>query len=96
MTYMVSAPVLGLLADRFSRWIIVGFAVILWSLASGASGLAATFGILFATRILSALAKGVTGRLRPPFCLIFSRLNTRLALWQFFARRFQLGARSAM
>src|SRR5439155_1127021 len=41
VTYMISAPVLGLLADRFSRWIIVGSAVILWSLASGASGLAA-------------------------------------------------------
>ena len=52
VTYMVSAPILGLLADRFSRWIIIGSAVILWSLASGGSGLAATFAILFATRIL--------------------------------------------
>src|SRR5260370_10247964 len=51
VTYMISAPILGLLADRFSRWIIVGSAVILWSLASGVSGLAATFAILFATRI---------------------------------------------
>src|SRR5436305_8809368 len=34
VTYMLSAPVLGLLADRFSRWVIVGCAVILWSLAS--------------------------------------------------------------
>ena len=46
VTYMISAPILGLLADRFSRWIIVGSAVILWSLASGGSGLAATFAIL--------------------------------------------------
>ena len=43
VTYMFSAPILGFLADRISRWIIVGFAVILWSLASGGSGLAATF-----------------------------------------------------
>ena len=35
VTYMVSAPILGLLADRISRWIIIGLAVILWSLASG-------------------------------------------------------------
>src|SRR5438094_9354983 len=47
VTYMVSAPILGLLADRVSRWIIIGSAVILWSLASGGSGLAATFTILF-------------------------------------------------
>src|SRR5436305_14844485 len=58
VTYMVSAPILGLLADRFSRWIIVGSAVILWSLASGASGLAATFGILFATRIFVGIGEG--------------------------------------
>src|SRR3981081_3907217 len=50
VTYMVSAPILGLLADRFSRWIIIGSAVILWSLASGGSGLAATFAILFGNR----------------------------------------------
>src|SRR5258708_34886904 len=35
VTYMVRAPILGLLADRFSRWIIIGCAVILLSLASG-------------------------------------------------------------
>jgi len=26
VTYMISAPILGLLADRFSRWIIIGSA----------------------------------------------------------------------
>lgn len=47
LTYMISAPILGFLADRLSRWFVIGVAVILWSLASGASGLAATFAILF-------------------------------------------------
>src|SRR2546429_7661183 len=50
VTYMVSAPILGLLADRISRWLIVGSAVILWSLASGGLGLSAAFTILFALR----------------------------------------------
>src|SRR5205809_4619887 len=31
ITYMVSAPALGWLADRFSRWIIIGIAITLWS-----------------------------------------------------------------
>src|SRR5947208_10854218 len=31
VTYMISASILGLLADRFSRWMIVGSAVFLWS-----------------------------------------------------------------
>src|SRR5437667_9680442 len=65
VTYMVSAPILGLLADRFSRWIIVGSAVILWSLASGGSGLAATFAILFATRVFVGIGEGGYGPAAP-------------------------------
>src|SRR5256886_6706572 len=65
VTYMVSAPILGLLADRFSRWTIVGSAVILWSLASGGSGLAATFAILFATRICVGIGEGGYGPASP-------------------------------
>jgi MFS transporter, Spinster family, sphingosine-1-phosphate transporter len=65
VTYMISAPILGLLADRISRWIIVGAAVILWSLASGASGLAATFAILFATRIFVGIGEGGYGPAAP-------------------------------
>jgi MFS family permease len=65
VTYMISAPILGLLADRISRWIIVGLAVILWSLASGGSGLAATFAILFATRICVGIGEGGYGPAAP-------------------------------
>ncbi|HEU5314020.1 MAG TPA: MFS transporter [Candidatus Udaeobacter sp.] len=65
VTYMISAPILGLLADRFSRWIIIGCAVILWSLASGGSGLAATFAILFATRICVGIGEGGYGPAAP-------------------------------
>lgn len=65
VTYMISAPILGLLADRISRWMIVGSAVILWSLASGGSGLAATFGILFATRICVGIGEGGYGPAAP-------------------------------
>ncbi len=65
VTYMVSAPILGFLADRFSRWIIIGSAAILWSLASGASGLAATFAILFATRICVGIGEGGYGPAAP-------------------------------
>src|SRR3989441_4515786 len=65
VTYMVSAPILGLLADRISRWIIIGSAVILWSLASGGSGLAATFAILFATRVCVGIGEGGYGPAAP-------------------------------
>ena len=34
--YMVGAPIFARLAERRSRWMLVGVGVILWSLASGA------------------------------------------------------------
>jgi MFS family permease len=40
VSFMLLAPLFGWLADRVSRWTLVGIGVILWSLASGASGLA--------------------------------------------------------
>ncbi len=65
VTYMLSAPALGWLSDRFSRWVIIGAAVILWSLASGASGLAATFTILILTRVLVGIGEGGYGPAAP-------------------------------
>jgi MFS transporter, Spinster family, sphingosine-1-phosphate transporter len=65
ITYMFSAPILGFLADRFSRWVIIGCAVILWSLASGASGLAATFTILLFTRVCVGIGEGGYGPAAP-------------------------------
>ncbi len=65
VTYMVSAPILGFLADRMSRWIIVGTAVVLWSLATGGSGLAVTFGMLLATRVFVGIGEGGYGPAAP-------------------------------
>jgi MFS family permease len=39
-TYMLTAPLFGALATRMSRWLLIGIGVGVWSLASGASGLA--------------------------------------------------------
>ncbi len=65
LTYMFSAPALGWLSDRCSRWLIIGSAVILWSLASGGSGLAATFGILLLTRVFVGIGEGGYGPAAP-------------------------------
>src|SRR2546429_4392179 len=77
VTYMISAPILGLLADRMSRWIIVGSAVILWSLASGGSGLAASFAILFATRIFVGIGEGGYGPAAPTILSDLFRIEKR-------------------
>ncbi len=92
ITYMVSAPVLGLLADRFSRWIIVGSAVILWSLASGASGLAATFAILFATRIFVGIGEGGYGPAAPTILSDLFPVETRGRVMAIFCAAIPVGS----
>lgn len=65
VTYMLSAPALGWLADRFSRWIVIGVCVILWSVATAASGFAPTFLALFITRIFVGIGEGGYGPAAP-------------------------------
>lgn len=92
VTYMVTAPILGLLADRFSRWIIVGSAVILWSLASGGSGLAATFAILFATRICVGVGEGGYGPAAPTILSDLFPIETRGRIMAIFCAAIPVGS----
>src|SRR5437867_10220234 len=92
VTYMISAPILGLLADRFSRWIIIGSAVILWSLASGGSGLAATFAILFATRICVGIGEGGYGPAAPTILADLFPIETRGGIMAIFCAAIPVGS----
>ena len=92
VTYMISAPILGFLADRFSRWIIVGSAVILWSLASGGSGLAATFAILFATRVLVGIGEGGYGPAAPTILADLFPIQTRGRIMAIFCSAIPVGS----
>jgi MFS family permease len=78
LSYMLTAPLFGLLADRMSRWLLVGIGVIIWSLASGASGwnwhlagpsalhgLAAAYWALFVTRCFVGVGEGAYGPIAP-------------------------------
>ena len=65
ISYMVTAPIFGWLADRMSRWLLVGVSVILWSLASGASGLAGTFALLLITRLFVGVGEAGYGPAAP-------------------------------
>src|SRR5438876_3262061 len=92
VTYMISAPILGLLADRISRWMIVGSAVILWSLASGGSGLAATFAILFATRICVGIGEGGYGPAAPTILSDLFPIETRGRIMAIFCAAIPVGS----
>jgi MFS transporter, Spinster family, sphingosine-1-phosphate transporter len=65
VSYMVAAPIFGWLADRTSRWIIIGVSVLLWSGATAASGIAGTFALLFAMRLLVGVGEGGYGPAAP-------------------------------
>ncbi len=65
LSYMLSAPIFGRLADRYSRWWIIGAGVAVWSLASGATGLAGSFAILLVTRIFVGIGEGAYGPAAP-------------------------------
>ena len=65
LSYMLTAPLFGWLADRHSRWTIIGFSVAFWSVACGASGLAVGFLSLLLTRIFLGIGEAGYGPAAP-------------------------------
>jgi len=65
LAYMVFSPVFGYLADRTSRWLLVGIGVAVWSLASGGTGLATMFSVLFVTRCFVGIGEAAYGPVAP-------------------------------
>ncbi|MEY2537426.1 MAG: transporter, Spinster family, sphingosine-phosphate transporter [Verrucomicrobiota bacterium] len=92
VAYMLSAPILGFLADRISRWVIIGTAVIVWSLASGGSGLAATFTILFVTRIFVGIGEGGYGPAAPTILADVFPIATRGRIMAIFCAAIPVGS----
>ncbi len=92
VSYMVTAPLFGWLADRFSRWTIIAISVILWSLASGASGLAATFGMLLVTRCFVGIGEAGYGPAAPTLISDFYPVSIRGAVLSWFYMAIPVGA----
>ena len=61
VSYMLVAPLFGWLGDRYRRWPLIGIGVVVWSVASGASGLATVAGGLVETHVppIAALFAGL-------------------------------------
>lgn len=64
-TYMLAAPIFGWLATRTSRWLLIGLGVMVWSLASGGSGLAHLYLVMLLTRCLVGIGEGAYGPVAP-------------------------------
>jgi MFS family permease len=73
VSYMLIAPLFGFLADRMSRWFLVGIGVIVWSLATGATGLVSPdfslagnmFLTVFLARCLVGIGEAAYGPVAP-------------------------------
>lgn len=92
VSYMLSAPALGWLADRFSRWLIIGVAVLFWSLASGASGLAGSIVMLLFTRVFVGIGEGGYGPAAPTILSDLFPLQNRGRVLAIFCAAIPVGS----
>jgi MFS family permease len=65
VVYMVSAPLFGVLADRFNRTRLVSFGVVLWSLATMGAALAHSYPALLLSRSLVGVGEAAYASLGP-------------------------------
>jgi MFS family permease len=65
VSYMLLSPIFGWFGDRMSRWVLVGVAVIAWSLATGGTGLATGYAVLLITRCLVGIGEAAYGPVAP-------------------------------
>lgn len=86
LSYLASAPLFGWLADRMSRWRLIGLGVIVWSAASMGSGLAPVFAVLLLMRALVGVGEAAYGPSAPTIIWdVFSERRRGIALAWFFA-----------
>jgi MFS transporter, Spinster family, sphingosine-1-phosphate transporter len=92
VVYTLGAPVFGRLAERYSRWWLVGIGVVLWSLASGASGLAGTFLILLLTRCFVGVGEAAYGPVAPSIISDFYPVKVRGQVLAWFYMAIPVGS----
>ena len=92
VTYMIASPWFGRLAERRSRWMLVGVGVGLWSLASGASGLAATFLVLLVTRCFVGIGEAAYGPVAPAIIADFYPISVRGKVLSWFYTALPIGS----
>ena len=85
-------PLLGWMADRFSRWLIVGSCVIFWSIATASGGLAATFFALLLTRIFVGIGEGGYGPAAPTILADIFRSQRRGRIMAIFCAAIPVGS----
>jgi MFS family permease len=91
-SYMVIAPLFGWLGDRISRWWIIAFGVFVWTLATGASGMATSYGALFLTRCFVGVGEAAYGPAAPAIIADMYPLERRGKMIAYFYAAIPVGS----
>lgn len=91
LSYVVFSPIFGFLADRMSRWVLVGIGVSVWSIATGASGIAWGYWILLITRAFVGIGEAAYGPAAPTLISDFYPVKVRGSVLAFFYAAIPVG-----
>jgi MFS family permease len=92
LSYMITAPIFGWLADRMSRWLLVGASVLLWSVATASTGLAPTFALLLITRLFVGVGEAGYGPAAPTIISDLYPVSRRGAVLAWFYMAIPVGS----
>lgn len=92
ITYMVMAPVFSRKGDRWNRWWIIGMAVIVWSLASGMSGLAIGYVMLLISRCFVGVGEAAYGPIAPAMLSEYYPVQRRGLIMSIFYMAIPIGS----
>lgn len=92
LSYILLSPLFGFLGDRFARWKLIGIGVILWSLASGASGLAGSYWVLLMTRALVGVGEAAYGPVAPTLIADMFPVEARGRIMSWFYMAIPVGS----
>lgn len=92
VVYMLAAPLFGRLGDRRSRPRPIAIGVLLWSLATGLSGLARNYAQLMAARALVGIGEAAYGTIAPSLLADYFPRRTRGRAFAVFNMAIPVGA----
>ncbi len=90
--YLLSSPVAGFLGDRMPRRILIGLSVLIWSLATIASGFAPSFRWLVLARAATGIGEAGYGSIAPAFIADLFSQQSRGKMLAVFYTAMPLGA----
>ncbi len=92
VVFMLASPISGFLGDRMPRRYLVAAGVLLWSLATGASGLAASFTALMVARACVGIGEAGYGAVAPSIISDLYPREQRTRVLSFFYIAIPVGA----